>query len=297
MCRLAAFPPMFTQKAAYEVMIDFAGCNKDGVGSAYVDLAGQIQINKWGCDLEKVIKDSLPLFDHMPHPGWTIAHLRQATHGKVCKRNTHPFQRGKWAVAHNGVWSDYLLAKTAMHDAKLAGDTDSEVAAELINRVGPKRFWEVVRYGGVFLALNTNGELWVSKRAGELHVCRTKNGLLLGSTLPKVFEGESVDEGWYQFDKTGWDKNFHVDKTYSGYNSWRSNSSYEGYNTSPAYSERSAGGNPTKRVIFGPDGQVERSWGAEDVEDREDLEDSVAETIAKEEGHKVLVNPDLFKEE
>ncbi len=58
-----------------------------------------------------------------------IAHVRKRTVGEVSLANTHPFQRDRFAFAHNGTVRDVaaLVARTAPeHLAQLEGDTDSE---------------------------------------------------------------------------------------------------------------------------------------------------------------------------
>jgi predicted glutamine amidotransferase len=59
-----------------------------------------------------------------------ISHIRQATHGKVCLENTHPFVRelwGRaWCFAHNGKLPG--VKKRALSHYKPIGTTDSEYA-------------------------------------------------------------------------------------------------------------------------------------------------------------------------
>ena len=113
MCRLAAFPPMFPRRKALEILANFYAGNEDGTGSVYVK-DGKFVVNKWRYRLETVIKRKFPLLDHMPYDGWTLAHLRAASHGKIRKVNTHPFIRGDWAVVHNGIFSEYKIVKAAL---------------------------------------------------------------------------------------------------------------------------------------------------------------------------------------
>ena len=59
-----------------------------------------------------------------------ISHIRQATHGKVCLENTHPFVRelwGRaWCFAHNGKLPG--VKKRTLSHYKPIGTTDSEYA-------------------------------------------------------------------------------------------------------------------------------------------------------------------------
>jgi len=59
-----------------------------------------------------------------------IAHIRKATHGNVCLKNTHPFQRelwgSYWIFAHNGKLGDFNPKFQGVFQP--VGDTDSEKA-------------------------------------------------------------------------------------------------------------------------------------------------------------------------
>lgn len=62
-----------------------------------------------------------------------IAHVRQASVGRVATVNTHPFRRGPWLFAHNGTlpaWEQARGPLEALLDpslrAELNGETDSE---------------------------------------------------------------------------------------------------------------------------------------------------------------------------
>jgi hypothetical protein len=122
----------------------------------------------------------------------------------LTKENTHPFIQGPWAVVHNGIWSDYALVKAALKKyVKFQGETDSEVAANLLATCGPKRFGKIVDFAGVFLALNRNGDLWSVKTSGDLEMIQTKYGMLLASTLPERFHAPEQSVGWMRFSPDG----------------------------------------------------------------------------------------------
>jgi predicted glutamine amidotransferase len=212
MCRLAAFPPGFSREDALEVLADMEGFNRDGVGSAYARPDGRFVIKRYPWSLRSLLtehKDRDKFLSHMPHDGWTIVHLRIATHGGIAVQNTHPFTAGEWCVVHNGVWDGHAGARLALSNSiKFRGETDSEVAAHLINIVGPKKFAEGLidglDYGGVFLALNRNGHLWVLKTSGELENLTHKGATLLASSImveaPKV---KRCLDGWYHYTNKG----------------------------------------------------------------------------------------------
>ncbi len=186
MCRIACFPPNFKRKEAIKILKDFARLNTDGTGFVYVE-NNKFEGNKWPKPLSYILRKKLPFLDHMPHNGWTLVHLRAASHGQNIIENTHPFIVGNWAITHNGIWREHNIVKLALKKfIRFEGETDSEVAAHLFNLAGPKRFTEEVDLSGVFVALNKNGSLWVSKTSGQLSMFELEDGkVLIASELPR----------------------------------------------------------------------------------------------------------------
>lgn len=205
MCRIAAFPPNFPRRDAIEILRNFENNNTDGTGAAWIE-GKNFLVEKYPKALSKVLRKHRFL-RHMPHNGWTIAHLRAASVSDVRKVNTHPFVAGPWAVCHNGTFSEHKVVKLALgNKMKFEGETDSEVAAYLINTAGPKKFAEIVDMSGVFLALNINGDLWALKTSGDLEL-EQLNGertLMCSRFDWNVYE-KPVDAqiGWYHFDREG----------------------------------------------------------------------------------------------
>lgn len=231
MCRLSAFPPGFKKDEALEILKDFERSNTDGVGYTYIK-DGKFNIRKWPTSLSKVVNRNKNFLVHMDgnQTSWTIVHLRAATHGHNSYENTHPFIVGGWAICHNGVWSDHKIARLVLEKTnKFYGETDSEVAANLINLIGPKKFAEEIDFGGVYLALNADGSLWAVKTSGQLAISQMENGKnILASDFPAGYNTIEALNGWYNFDNNGayvkhknkenWSNGFtKYHKTYPGY--------------------------------------------------------------------------------
>lgn len=205
MCRIAAFPPNFPREEALEILANFENRNTDGTGSAYLR-DGKFIVEKWPKPFSKVVGRH-QFLGHMPYDGWTIAHLRAASHGENLKQNTHPFLIGPWAFIHNGIWSEHNLVRLALSDRiTMEGDTDSEVAGHFWNIIGPKKFAETVDFGGVFMGLHKNGNLWVAKTSGDLEVLALKHDqVVLASEFDRQKYEHTVEavHGWYSFNKKG----------------------------------------------------------------------------------------------
>lgn len=208
MCRLASFPPYFPRDKALEILLEFENANTDGVGSVYVK-KGEFGVEKCPDSLSNVLKGGYPFLGHMPYNGWTVAHLRAASHGKNTMENTHPFIVGNWAIAHNGIFSEHNIVKLALGDRiKFKGETDTEAAIHLINIAGPKKFAREVTQSGVFLCLNKNGSLYAIKTgfSSDLVLYQRNNGTtLIASELEMESYKRQVESliGWYKFNKHG----------------------------------------------------------------------------------------------
>jgi predicted glutamine amidotransferase len=204
MCRIVALPPFFPKKKAMEIVKDFYIGNDDGTGSVYVK-DGKFVVNKWNQSFEEVVKQKLPLFDHMPYNGWTLAHVRAASHGKNTYENTHPFVKGNFAMVHNGVFHEYAPVKAALSAThKFKGQTDSEVAAVLWNVIGRRKFIKTME-SGVYMFLKRNGRVdVVCKSGGDLVFQNTKYGTVMASELPHTYgRKQTVLEGSFKLGRNG----------------------------------------------------------------------------------------------
>ena len=69
-----------------------------------------------------------------------LGHTRWATHGRPSETNAHPHVAGKVCVVHNGIIENYaeLRARLQGEGCKFLSETDTEIAAHLINSYLPK---------------------------------------------------------------------------------------------------------------------------------------------------------------
>lgn len=204
MCRLAMFPPNFPREEAIEILQNFAHGQDDGVGYAYIR-NDKFVVNKWPIEIGKVLKENDKFLGHMPYDGWTIAHLRAASHGENTMENTHPFLIGDWAFAHNGVWHEYFPVKLTLSafGIEMKGETDTEVAGNLFNLVGPENLLNAMESDGVFIALNKDGSLTVVKTSGDLEFTNFEDKYLIASELDDRYDKKRVKCGIYEFCSNG----------------------------------------------------------------------------------------------
>ena len=215
MCRLLALPPGATPEEAYAAIATLEGTNKDGVGVGFFRSDGTPSITKYPEAVSEVVKKKLPLFDHMPHEGWTIAHTRFKTHGDQNHDNTHPFLIGDYIFAHNGVFHESFYCRVALNGlVQFKSDTDSEIAGWLLNKYGPEKFSKYIETGGVYMALHKSGELHIIKTTGDLEfasvdeddkVSNPEGQVVIASEIDWAYHGRRRDfnKGLIKLSKEG----------------------------------------------------------------------------------------------
>ena len=103
----------------------------DSLGLA--TLSDSLNICKGVGKMEKTVKNrDLTMFEG----NIGIAHIRRATHGRICGANAHPHTdcKNRVAIVHNGIIENYRELKEQLIDVGhvFSSSTDSEVVAHLI---------------------------------------------------------------------------------------------------------------------------------------------------------------------
>jgi len=208
LCRLLALPPGVGKSEALDILLPMLGANTDGTGTVYLK-NGEFIVQKYPFGLDKVIENKLPFLDFLPCDSWTLAHLRLATHGDSSNiNNCHPFigGSGKTCTIHNGIFSEMQVPKLIISKFySINGETDSEIAANLIDILGPETFTNNFS-GGVYFVLNKDGSLDVCYTYGQF-VFRTFGKkedciyILASEFSNNYWTNQGI--GTYHFDKDG----------------------------------------------------------------------------------------------
>lgn len=211
MCRIIYAPPYSNKNDILDIAQDMLGSNTEGFGYGYWE-GNKPVIHKWGKSLNTLLRNkNNKILEHMRGNRFdkpTLIHMRLASCGPVNKANAHPFLIGKNNIfCHNGTYNDAPLIKLAMgKDIKYTSETDSEIAGNLINRIGMKRFVKEVNFGGVFMMLNKSNYLTVGVTSGDLSFSDLGGGVtLIASELDDdEFENSvEAEQGWYIFNPQG----------------------------------------------------------------------------------------------
>jgi glucosamine--fructose-6-phosphate aminotransferase (isomerizing) len=130
-----------------------------------------------------------------------IGHTRWATHGKPSEANAHPHTAGRVSLIHNGIIENYaeLREELAKGGAKFTSETDTEIAAHLLNKFleeGNKPFEALLKTCGeirgsyAFVAIDKSNpdRLLVAKNATPIVVGIGEDEVIVASDIPAVLD-------------------------------------------------------------------------------------------------------------
>lgn len=203
-----------TRDEAISILEQMEGGNVHGTGCGWINSEGKIQIQKYPISLQKILKNKngKNFLSHLPHNGWTIAHLRMASCGTIEHKNCHPFNiNDKMVGCHNGCFSPWYIPKMILEKYDdFSSTTDTEVALRLINLLGYKACLQNFNNDGIFFCLTKHGVLNVLKSSGDMHITAygkvgEKSTYLISSELDKLVYPERMSgiQGWYKFNPDG----------------------------------------------------------------------------------------------
>lgn len=128
-----------------------------------------------------------------------IGHTRWATHGKPTEFNAHPHKCGKITIVHNGIIENYSEIKEKYKEYKFLSQTDTEVAAVLLNNLYNKTnniletidlFQEEVRgsYAIVILVEDIKDTLFAIKKNSPLVIGLNDGENYVASDIPAIIK-------------------------------------------------------------------------------------------------------------
>lgn len=130
-----------------------------------------------------------------------IGHTRWATHGRPSETNAHPHIAGDVCVVHNGIIENYveIREKLLSHGCVFKSETDSEIAAHLINFHLPssaslfealKKTTEEIRgsYALVVISTKFPDTIVVAKNSTPVVLGVAEDEVFVASDIPAVLE-------------------------------------------------------------------------------------------------------------
>lgn len=131
-----------------------------------------------------------------------LGHTRWATHGAVCKENSHPHSdcSGNILLAHNGVIENFTELKQELksNGHRFSSETDSEIIAHLIEEESKTKpflqaFLSTIKklhgsYAIVAMNSKDKDELFIARKNSPLIIGVGKNEMLCASDIPAMLK-------------------------------------------------------------------------------------------------------------
>lgn len=165
----------------------------DSSGIAYI-IEEKVFIEKEEGKIENLKK----ILDEKVESYLGIGHTRWATHGKPCKKNSHPHQSGVITLVHNGIIENYDSLKKELSDYNFISETDSEVVASLIDKLyqQKKDMIKVLKElksnltGSYALGILVEGsnELYAIRKDSPLIIGVSESGNFIASDVPAILK-------------------------------------------------------------------------------------------------------------
>lgn len=146
-----------------------------------------------------------------------LGHTRWATHGIPSKYNSHPHKAGKITIVHNGIIENYKEIKEEFKSYNYLSDTDTEVAAVLLNELYTKTkdmnktldlFRKKVRGAYAIGIINEDykDRIFALKKNSPLIIGINKDENYIASDVPAILEFTNkyilLDDGEYAIIKS-----------------------------------------------------------------------------------------------
>lgn len=170
----------------------------DSAGVAYATEDKKVSLSRAQGKLS-ALKDLLYKNESNTHAILGIGHTRWATHGKPSEENAHPHVAGRVSLIHNGIIENYveLRAELLKKGAKFLSETDTEVAAHLLNDflsqgLSPldalKETCKRVRGSYAFVAIDSNSpdRMLVAKTATPIVIGVGEGEIIVASDIPAI---------------------------------------------------------------------------------------------------------------
>lgn len=191
MCGIIGYcGPLNAQKVLIDGLTQLEYRGYDSAGIAIFDEESKIRhIKKVGkvSALRQACEEA-PVVSHCG-----VGHTRWATHGGVTGENAHPHTFGNVTMIHNGIIENYHeLTKNYHLEGKLSSQTDTEVAAAVLNEIYTGDPFAAIHrllnevngtYAFCIMFADRPGEIYAVRSVSPMVAAYTSSGAMLASDL------------------------------------------------------------------------------------------------------------------